>query len=118
MLGLCSCQNQKKEEIAQVDLLEENFEQNAQVPQQPASLSVFDEENDPQAVEYLKMQYQVQEDEDIDSIVKRMWYLGNFIYFADEETFAESVPQKGMQNAPEHSRYVDFENLTAHLYTE
>lgn len=64
------------------------------------------------------MQYQVQEDEDIDSIVQRMWYLGNFIYFADEETFAESVPQKGMQNAPEHSRYVDFEDLTAHLYTE
>lgn len=53
------------------------------------------------------MQYQVQENEDIDSIVQRMWYLGNFIYFADEETFAESVPQKGMQNAPEHSRYVD-----------
>ena len=118
VLGLCSCQNQQKEEVAQVDLLEENSEQNAQVPQQPASLPVFDEENDPQAVEYLKMQYQVQESEDIDSIVQRMWYLGNFIYFADEETFAESVPQKGMQNAPEHSRYVDFENLTAHLYTE
>jgi len=115
---LCSCQNQQKEEVAQVDLLEENFEQNAQVPQQSASLPVFDEENDPQAVEYLKMQYQVQENEDIDSIVQRMWYLGNFIYFADEQTFAESVPQKGMQNAPEHSRYVDFENLTAHLYTE
>ena len=118
VLGLCSCQNQQKEEVAQVDLLEENFEQTAEVPQQSASLPVFDEENDPQAVEYLKMQYQVQENEDIDSIVKRMWYLGNFIYFADEETFAESVPQKGMQNAPEHSRYVDFENLTAHLYTE
>ena len=71
VLGLCSCQNQQKEEIAQVDLLEENFEQNAQVPQQSASLPVFDEENDPQAVEYLKMQYQVQEDEDIDSIVQR-----------------------------------------------
>ena len=34
VLCLCSCQNQKKEEVAQVDLLEENFEQNAQVPQQ------------------------------------------------------------------------------------
>ena len=82
VLGLCSCQNQQKEEIAQVDLLEENFEQTAQVPQQSASLPVFDKENDPQAVEYLKMQYQVQENEDIDSIVQRMWYLGNFIYFA------------------------------------
>lgn len=55
VLALCSCQNQKKEEIEQVDLLEENSEQNAQVPQQSASLPVFDEENDPQAVEYLKM---------------------------------------------------------------
>ena len=27
VLGLCSCQNQQKEEVAQVDLLEENFEQ-------------------------------------------------------------------------------------------
>lgn len=26
VLGLCSCQNQQKEEVAQVDLLEENFE--------------------------------------------------------------------------------------------
>ena len=36
VLCLCSCQNQKKEEIVQVDLLEEIFEQTAQVPQQPA----------------------------------------------------------------------------------
>lgn len=34
VLCLCSCQNQKKEEIVQVDLLEENAEQTAQVPQQ------------------------------------------------------------------------------------
>lgn len=41
VLGLCSCQNQQKEEVAQVDLLEENSEQNAQVPQQSASLPVL-----------------------------------------------------------------------------
>lgn len=41
VLGLCSCQNQQKEEVAQVDLLEENFEQTAEVPQQSASLPVL-----------------------------------------------------------------------------
>ena len=64
------------------------------------------------------MHYQPQEDEDVDSIVERMWYLGNYIYLAGEITFCVPVPQEEAPREVYSCCFVDFEELTEHLYTE
>ena len=47
-----------------------------------------------------------------------MWYLGNYIYRAGEITFCVPVPQEEAPREVYSCCFVDFEELTDHLYTE
>lgn len=81
-------------------------------------LPVYSHESDPKAVKYLKMQYHPQENEDTDSIAERMWYLANYIYCVGEPSFSENVATEQAPGVIHTCRFIDFDELTAHLYTQ
>ena len=69
--------------------------------------------------DYLLAQYdpQAAESETQEQLVERMWVLANNLYFADETFYSDWVEESDMQD-PSQNRFIDFDDLTAHLFTE
>ena len=60
---------------------------------------------------------QTAEGETQEQLVERMWVLANNLYFADETFYSDWVEESDMQG-PSQNRFIDFDDLTAHLFTE
>ena len=61
--------------------------------------------------------YLLAEGETQEQLVERMWVLANNLYFADETFYSDWVEESDMQG-PSQNRFIDFDDLTAHLFTE
>ena len=90
--------------------------QTESVPEIPVNKeNAFPEE----IADYLLAQYdpQTAEGETQEQLVERMWVLANNLYFADETFYSDWVEESDMQG-PSQNRFIDFDDLTAHLFTE
>lgn len=123
-LLLCSCAAGEQPELQPVPEESSAVEQpekteSAQtesVPEIPVNeKNAFPEE----IADYLLAQYdpQTAEGETQEQLVERMWVLANNLYFADETFYSDWVEESDMQG-PSQNRFIDFDDLTAHLFTE
>ena len=123
-LLLCSCvaegQPEQQSVPAESSAVEQpektESAQTKSAPEMPVNEeNVFPEE----IADYLLAQYdpQTAEGETQEQLVERMWVLANNLYFADETFYSDWVEESDMQG-PSQNRFIDFDDLTAHLFTE
>ena len=127
-LLLCSCAAGEQPELQPVPeessaveqpIQREEETESAQTKSAPA-MPVNEENSFPEEItDYLLTQYdpQTAEGETQEQLVERMWVLANNLYFADETFYSDWVEESDMQG-PSQNRFIDFDDLTAHLFTE
>lgn len=127
-LLLCSCAAEVQTEqqpvpeessVVEQPIQREEETESAQTKSAPA-MPVNEENSFPEEItDYLLTQYdpQTAEGETQEQLVERMWVLANNLYFADETFYSDWVEESDMQG-PSQNRFIDFDDLTAHLFTE
>lgn len=127
-LLLCSCaaERQPKSQpvpeeppVAEQPVEHEEEIKTAQTESSP-EMPVKEENAFPEEITgYLLAQYdpQTAEDETQEQLVERMWVLANNLYFADETFYSDWIMELDAQG-PSQNRFIDFDDLTAHLFTE
>lgn len=96
-------------------------EETPQAVQDGENLPVNPDGAEEEAVQYLKAQLPPAQDPDelTQDVVKRLWYLANAVYNVEDTNFStDAQPPQDAPQWPGAMRFVDFDSLTSHIFTQ